>query len=313
MRPEELLQGDLDIANAGPFFDQHLFAAILLGALLVLCYRFARRIVEATVPRALEAQTGDLKGEGVLATELEKRTETLSTLATTLIRVTALLGIVLIVIGVFSLWSLLTVAALFLAAVTLAGQSIVLDYLMGLYIVIEGTFFKGDNIQLDSMKGDVEDVGLRRTVVRAPDGTVYSISNGELRVVSNRTRIYAAAEVKVRGIREEDLDTIVEIAEKVGRELAQDPAYEHDILEPHTLRVMEDNDELGGVAIFRGRVVAARRWAVATAMRRRLNREFLDAGIELNKHGVLARVPRHDPAERPAKRPRDFGRAMDDD
>ena len=71
---------------------------------------------------------------------------------------------------------------LFLAALTLAGQSIVLDYLMGVLIVVEGTYFKGDNISAGdpswNVAGTVEEVGLRRTVIRSPDGTVHCAPGG---------------------------------------------------------------------------------------------------------------------------------------
>ena len=93
-----------------------------------------------------------------------------------------------------------------------------MDYLMGILILVEGQYFQGDNIELGNVpwKGTVESVGLRRTVVRDVDGTVYSMSNGELRSVANRTRIYAAAEVRVRGIRQGDLARVTEIMDQVG-------------------------------------------------------------------------------------------------
>jgi len=309
---EDLLGTVFDTEATRSLVSQNLVAAIALGIGLAVLYVSAQRIVHATVPRMLDTQAGDFEDDGVLETELEKRSETLESLGITILRLTALLGIVIIVIGIFELWSLLTVAALFLAAVTLAGQSIVLDYLMGLFIVVEGTFFKGDNIEFSTFRGDVEDVGLRRTIVRGTDGTVHSISNGELRVVSNRTRIFASAEIKVRGIREEDLDAIIEIGERVGREVADEPAFRADIIEPHRLKFMDDPDELGWVAVFRGRVVAARRWTVATEIRRRLNREFLDAGIELNKRGILPRLARHDATTPTRPTPDSVATTLDD-
>ncbi len=282
----------LDTQQLDVFFDQNLVLILITAGLLIVLFTSASRIVHATVPRMLDAGSEDLEDGGVQATELAKRLETLEGLTTSVLRLIAVSGLGLIFIGIFGLWSLLTGVALFLAAVTLAGQSIVLDYLMGVFIVIEGTFFKGDNILFNQLRGDVEDVGLRRTVIRGPDGTVHSISNGELRVVSNRTRIFASAEVQVRGIREEDLEAIIRIAERVGAEVATDTPFSADIMEPHTLRIVKDPDDLGTTAIFRGKVVAAKRWAVATEIRRRLVRELLAADIELNKRGVAPRVPR---------------------
>ena len=282
----------VDTQQLDVFFDQNLVLILITAGLLIVLFTSASRIVHATLPRMLDSGSVDLEDGGVQATELAKRLETLEGLTTSVLRLIAVSGLGLIFIGIFGLWSLLTGLALVLAAVTLAGQSIVLDYLMGVFIVMEGTFFKGDNILFNQLRGDVEDVGLRRTVVRGPDGTVHSISNGELRVVSNRTRIFASAEVQVRGIREEDLEEIIRIGERIGREVAADAAFAADIMEPHTLRIVQDPDDLGVTATFRGKVVAAKRWAIATEIRRRLLRELLAADIELNKRGVAPRIRR---------------------
>lgn len=283
---------EIDSSRLDQFIDQNLVLIVVVAVLLVLLYVGAPRLVHATVPRMLEAQAGDLEQGGVHSAELDKRAETLESLSITLIRLTAVSGLGLIVVGLFGLWSVLTGVALFLAAVTLAGQSIVLDYLMGIFIVVEGTFFKGDNIEFNQLRGEVEDVGLRRTIVRGTDGTVHSISNGELRIVSNRTRIYASAEVQVRGIREEDLESVIAIMDRVGQAVASEPEFTDDILEAHRLRYIEDPDELGITAVMRGRVLAASRWSVATEIRRRLNQAFLEEGIELNKRGIAPRLPR---------------------
>jgi small conductance mechanosensitive channel len=161
---------------------------------------------------------------------------------------------------------------------------------MGIFIIVEGQFFQGDNIELGNKpwKGTVESVGLRRTIVRDVDGTVYSISNGELRSVANRTRIFAAAEVRVRGIRQGDLARVGEIMERVGREMADDAAFAKAIIEPPRLQFVDEADELGSVAVMRGRVVAADRWRVASAARMRLDEELTAAGIELNRLALPA-------------------------
>jgi small conductance mechanosensitive channel len=224
--------------------------------------------------------------------ELEKRASTLSALVTALLRI-VLVGIVgILVVGFLGLWSVLAGLGLFLAALTLAGQSIVLDYLMGILIILEGQYFRGDVIAVGAVAGTVEDVGLRRTTVRSADGTVHSISNGEIRVVSNRTRVFAAAEVTIPGIREEDFERVLDIMDAVGREVAMDPVYRPSIIETPSVQFIGDPDDLGMSATMRGKVVAGERWTIATEIRRRLNRAFVDAGIVLNKRGVVPRERR---------------------
>lgn len=118
----------------------------------------------------------------------------------------------------------------------------------------------------------------------------------------------------MRGIREEDLDEVIAIAERVGVAVATDKAFAGDIMQAHTLRIVQDPDDLGVTAIFRGKVVAARRWAIATEIRRRLLRELLAADIELNKRGIAPRVPRSGSGKTPlyVPEPEDLDDGADD-
>jgi small conductance mechanosensitive channel len=293
---------DIERGQLEQWFDTNLILLLVTGMVLVLVYVFASRIIHMIVNRVLAMHVTGLDEGSVEAAEMEKRSATLESLITTLVRLVLATVIVVLVIGLFGLWGVLTGAALFLAALTLAGQSIVLDYLMGILIVFEGTYFKGDSISSGDpqwgISGTVEDVGLRRTVVRSPDGTVHSISNGLMRQVSNRTRIFAAAEVRLRGIREEDFEPVVRIMDDVGRAIAADPLFANVILEAPTVVYIADPDELGWSATMRGKVIAGSRWTVATEVRRRLSEALLAADIELNKRGVSPRIARDDRAGR---------------
>jgi small conductance mechanosensitive channel len=271
------------------WFDANLVALLVVGGLLIALYISSSRIVHALVSRALAAQTGQVAEGSVESAEIQKRAATLEGLITALLRIFVAAVLVTILIGLLDLWSLLAGLGLLLAALTLAGQSIVLDYLMGILIIVEGQYYKGDAIAVGAVSGTVEEVGLRRTTVRAPDGTVHSISNGEIRIVSNRTRVFAAAEVNVPGIREKDLERVIELMDRVGQEMADDPAFSTGIIEAARVQWVSDPDDLGITATMRGKVVAGERWAVATETRKRLNRALVAEGIELNKRGIVRR------------------------
>jgi small conductance mechanosensitive channel len=285
-----------DLEQLDSFFDQNLLLIVVVAAVLVGLYVLAPRFVRPAVRRALATRGSDFEDTGVTQVELEKRATTIEGLTLTLLRATVVVTLGIILIGVFGAWGLLTGIGLFFAALTLAGQSIVLDYLMGIFVVIEGTYFKGDNISSGdptwNVAGTVEEVGLRRTVIRGPDGTVHSVSNGLLRQVSNRTRVYAAGEVAVRGIRDEDLDRVIELMNEVGQEVARDPDFKDQIVEAPSVKYLGDPDDLGWSAKMRGQVFAGQRWAIGTAIRLRLNHALMQHGIELNKRGVAPRIAR---------------------
>ena len=130
---------------------------VVIGGVLILAYAYSGPLVERLVRRTLSATEGDFTGEGVEDAELRKRSTTITSLVTTLIRLTIIsLGVLLIVGFTGSEW-ILIIIGLFLAGIAIAGQAIVLDYLMGVLILIEGQFFQGDNIELGHMpwKGTV--------------------------------------------------------------------------------------------------------------------------------------------------------------
>jgi len=102
-------------------------------------------------------------------------------------------------------------------------------------------------------------------------------------MVANRTRIYASAEVRVRGIRQGDLRQVTAIMGRMGQEVAADPAFADDIIEVSTLKFIDEADELGGIAVMRGKVVGGARWRVATELRLRLDDALKAEGIELNR------------------------------
>ena len=267
------------------WFADNLLLLIVITGVLVLAYVYSGPLVDKLVRRTLRATEGDFTGAGVEDAELHKRSTTIVTLVTTLIRIGIISLGLLIFVGLTGSEWLLVLIGLFVAGIAIAGQSIVLDYLMGILILVEGQFFQGDNIELGDKpwKGTVESVGLRRTVVRDVDGTVYSISNGELRSVANRTRIHAAGEVRVRGIRQGDLEAVSRVMDRVGQELAADPAFAEAVIEAPRLAFIDDPDELGSVAVMRGKVVAGDRWRVSTELRLRLDQALKDEGIELNR------------------------------
>jgi small-conductance mechanosensitive channel len=267
------------------WFADNLLLLIVITGVLVLAYVYSGPLVDKLVRRTLRATEGDFTGAGVEDAELHKRSTTIVTLVTTLIRIGIISLGLLIFVGLTGSEWLLVLIGLFVAGIAIAGQSIIMDYLMGILILVEGQFFQGDNIELGDKpwKGTVESVGLRRTVVRDVDGTVYSISNGELRSVANRTRIYAAGEVRVRGIRQGDLESVSRVMDRVGQELAADPAFAEAVIEAPRLAFIDDPDELGSVAVMRGKVVAGDRWRVSTELRLRLDQALKDEGIELDR------------------------------
>ena len=183
----------------------------------------------------------------------------------------------------FDLWGMLAGLGLLAAALTLAGQAIVLDYLMGILILVEGPFYRGDWISIQapgvSVEGVVEEITLRRTTLRDPLGALQSVSNGLIRVSSNLTRVYSLATVDVQIPRPQDLDHALAVAARVGRELESDGEWAGRV-SPSPIETSVLALTLDGASIrLQRRVPPALRLEATSELRRRLLAAFAAESI----------------------------------
>ncbi|BAU96788.1 small conductance mechanosensitive channel MscS2 [Corynebacterium suranareeae] len=83
-------------------------------------------------------------------------------------------------------------------ALGFGAQSLVKDFLSGIFMLIEDQYGVGDTIDVgDGIIGDVEDISLRTTTLRDMDGTVWYVRNGEILRVGNFSNEYAIARFEV--------------------------------------------------------------------------------------------------------------------
>jgi small-conductance mechanosensitive channel len=209
---------------------------LVVGALILFAiYRFTEPLIHRVVTAVLHVQQAALEPGAAPTEELQKRAATLELVLRKLIRAAFVIAIILLVLGVFDLWELVAGLGLIAAALTLAGQSIVLDYLMGILILVEGPYFKGDWISVTApgitVEGEVEEIGLRRTVLRDGLGAEHAVSNGLIRLSSNLTRVYSVATVDLQVVRPLDLDRAIAVAGRVGREIGDDPEWRDRLFE----------------------------------------------------------------------------------
>jgi moderate conductance mechanosensitive channel len=261
---------------------------LVLGAIVIfVLYRLAKPAIHRMVLRLLQAQQSTVDSGAAPPEELSKRAATLEDLLAKVVRAIVFIAVVALILSVFELWPLLAGLGLVAAALTLAGQDIVLDYLMGFLILIEGQYYKGDWIAvrgpLGAVEGEVEDIGMRRTTIRDATGTVHSVSNGLIRLSSNLTRIYSVASAEVTVLRPQELDRAIEVAREVAGELSSDPDWSEVVLDtPVTIAVT--GLSIDGVT-FRvaRRVKPVGRLRVASELRRRLAFALSEAAIETRR------------------------------
>ena len=150
--------------------------ALLVGTVVLLVvYRVGVTAIHRVVPAVIHAQATHLPSGSSSEDEVGKRITTIEDLLLRLLRVGVLAGLVVMVLAVLEWWNLLAAIVLVIVAIVFATRDVVLDYVMGFLILIEGPFFKGDYVVVNGhpgVEGVVEEIGLRRTHPARRDGVV---------------------------------------------------------------------------------------------------------------------------------------------
>jgi small conductance mechanosensitive channel len=252
--------------------------AIIL-AIGLLAMRACARLLPPLISRYLSRRGG---AEG-LPGEAQKREQTLSRAAISTVNLlvaTLVFFIILSELGI-NLAPLLAAAGVIGIAIGFGAQSLVRDFFSGIFILLEDQYRVGDVVQVGDTAGLVEDINLRRTVLRDLDFIVHTIPNGEVRVASNFTKEKSRVNMNVSVAYKEDLDVVISEINRVGQEMSQDSYFGPLIRDPlKVLRV--DAFEQSGIAIkVIGETLPIRQWEVAGEFRRRIKRAFDEKGITI--------------------------------
>lgn len=166
-------------------------------------------------------------------------------------------------------------------ALGFGAQSLIKDFLSGIFIISENQYRVGDIIDIEGFSGTVERIGARSTVMRDVDGNVHYFPNGMVQHVINKTMGYSMARFSVALHPSTDLDKVSEIIDDIGKILTKEPMWENKILEaPAFVSIGEFNGNAVEL-IVAGKTQPSDQWSVIAEMRRRLLDRFEDDGIKL--------------------------------
>ena len=245
---------------------------LVVGTIAYLLLRFARGRIHRM----------EVSGEKAPDAELQRR----KTLGSVLTRA----GVILILsitsmmvleeVGI-TLGPLLATAGIAGLAIGFGAQTLVKDIISGIFILIEDQYAIGDVVQTAGVDGVVEQVNLRTTILRDLHGVVHVVPNGEIRVLSNKTKGWSRAVLEVGVGYGEDPDRVIAILEELAAELMADPVYGALLLETPTVPGVEAFGESAVTIRMMAKTLPLRQWDVARELRRRIKRRFDEEGIEI--------------------------------
>jgi small-conductance mechanosensitive channel len=274
------------------------FAAWVVGAplrillIIVLAYVLrwvvhrAIRTMEHTAIERVNRRGGTLEHlvTAVTGAEAERRRQRTRTLASLLrsISTFAIGSVALLTVMAeigLPLGPLLASAGVGGLAVGFGAQSLVKDFLSGIFMIVEDQYGVGDVIDTGQAVGTVEEVTLRITRLRDAEGVVWFIRNGEIVRIGNRSQGWAVATIDIPVAYDEDPARVVEILTQVAGEVHADPAWTPKLLEPPSVAGVQS--VAGGTMTIRmfAKSPPGEQWGVQREVLARAKRALDAAGI----------------------------------
>jgi len=236
--------------------------------------RIGGKIIERIVRRGVKDTTKEATG---------KRQNTLIGVFTGALKIAVWLMAIMMILSELgiNIGPILAGAGILGVALGFGAQYMIRDFLAGLFIIIENQYREGDVVCLDGTCGLVEDITLRKTILRDLDGIVHHIPNGEIKKASNLSKKFARVNLNIGVAYKEDLNKVIEVVNEVGKELAEDPEWEESIINPPQFLRIDDFGESAIIIKILGETKPLKQWDVTGELRKRIKVAFDKKGIEI--------------------------------
>jgi len=166
-------------------------------------------------------------------------------------------------------------------ALGFGAQSLVKDFLSGIFMIFEDQYGVGDVVDVGAASGTIEAVSLRVTRLRDQQGTVWYVPNGEILRVGNMSQNWARAVVDVNVGYGEDLAHVTGILREVAHDFWEEDDYKGIVIEePEVTGVEAMTPEAISLRVLI-KTAPMQQWAIARELRLRIKARFDHEGIRL--------------------------------
>ncbi len=166
-------------------------------------------------------------------------------------------------------------------ALGFGGQYLIRDLISGLFIIMENQYRIGDVVCIDDVCGLVEDISMRMTTLRDLDGVVHHVPHGAVTKVSNFSKDFARVNLNVGISYGANLEHVIAVVNKVGKDLSEDPTWKDSIMEPPQFQRVVDFADSAVMIKILGKTQPLKQWDVTGELRKRIKFAFDAEGIEI--------------------------------
>lgn len=261
------------------FIDHLHVPAEMLRVILTLLVAWVLIIVSRKLIRVFS----DYARQGIESAEEGRRVETLARMLRYIFNV-----VILIVAAVWllselgvSVTPILGAAGVVGIAVGFAAKTLIQDYFTGIFLLLENQIRQGDAVEILGKIGVVEDITLRYVALRDIEGNVHYIPNGQITLLTNKSRGYAYALIEFGVAYREDLDEVYRVTRETAAELRKDPKIGPKILEDLEIQGVQSWADSSVLIRSRFKTEALEQWDVRRAFLGKLKQAFDAHGIEI--------------------------------
>jgi small conductance mechanosensitive channel len=245
--------------------------------------RMVRRAQGGVLPSQLARGPFAEPGDEVARQRRMQRAQTIGTLLRSIVSGVVVAIVVMMVLSEvgIDIAPLIASAGILGVALGFGAQSLVKDFLSGIFMIFEDQYGVGDSVNLGEASGTVEAVGLRVTRLRDVDGTVWYVRNGEILRVGNQSQNWARSVLDIAVGYKEDVARVRGILKEVAHELWEDPEYHHLIIEEPEVWGVQSLGPDSVVVRVTLKTMPQQQWNVSREMRERVKARFDTEGIQM--------------------------------
>ena len=158
-----------------------------LGAVIGARLAGAERIIAIDLA---EGRLADARHHGATETRLAQRAGAIGSLLVSFVSILIWVNALLVILPILGINITPIIASAGVVGIALAfgAQTLVRDYISGIFLILEDQYGVGDEIVIGTVTGTVEEVLLRTTRLRDAEGTLWHFRNGEILSVGNRSQ-----------------------------------------------------------------------------------------------------------------------------
>ncbi len=215
-------------------------SAVVILLVADLIWQVAKTLIDR---RLAQAETAAPMGSAAASRQARVRT-LLPIFRTTILAVLAAMAVLMVLsaLGV-QIGPLIAGAGIVGVAVGFGSQTLVKDIISGVFYLLDDAFRVGEYIQSGSYKGTVESFSLRSIKLRHHRGPVYTVPFGQLGAVQNMSRDWVIDKFEISVTYDTDLEKARKLIKKIGQEMAEDPEFALNIIEPLKMQGVEQFGE----------------------------------------------------------------------